>query len=127
MAVEEALKQRFNDSKGKLTKYKKKDLDYDIGKWLIVDIEGGDSHACGEAWSEASLHCTAMQLLAAERPYMIAGMLVTASSIDDTAKGAPPQYFIILCARTACCMLRTTATQDGRGRCRDGPRIRECS
>ena len=39
VAVEEAVKMIFKDSKGKLKKYKKKDLDYDVGKWLVVEIE----------------------------------------------------------------------------------------
>ena len=91
MTVEEAVKQRFSDAKGKLTKYKKRDLDYDIGKWLIVDIEAGDRQAC----SEAPLHCAAVQLLAAERPSMLAGMLDATSSDKDKAKVASHQ-----CANT---------------------------
>ena len=55
VAVEEAVKMEFKDSKGKLKKYKKKDLDYDVGKWLIVEIEkDSDScHTCADDDGEA--------------------------------------------------------------------------
>ena len=90
MTVEEAVKQRFSDAKGKLTKYKKRDLDYDISKRLIVDIEAGDRQA--QVCSEATLHCAAAQLLAAERPSMLAGMLDAASSDKDKAKVASHKH-----------------------------------
>ena len=46
VAVEEAVKMEFKDSKGKLKKYKKTDLDCDVGKWLVREIEKESCHTC---------------------------------------------------------------------------------
>ena len=89
VAVEEALKMAFKDSKGKLKKYKKKDLDYIVGKWLVVEIEKSSRHtyAGNNNDSEAELHCAATHLLANHRPMMLQGMLNAATELDHTGKG----------------------------------------
>ena len=83
LTAEEAVGLPFKDAKGNSTIYKKKDLAYDMGSWLKIEIEDTDTisdarETSTSLFAHTTAHCAALQVLLAE-PTLLQGILDAAT------------------------------------------------
>ena len=78
-----------SDAKGNSTNYKKRDLAYDLGSWLKIEIEDTDTisearETSNSLFNHTTAHCAALEVLLAQ-PSLLEGMLDAATKDDRTA------------------------------------------